>query len=96
MLSFECIDLEGLMGEVFLEPISDPLFSFDSRLLPAGRNSRDDLLALEEMVAAAAAGGLGKVRREGGKIPPSARRAGGSKGLWTLTRVSRVDMGCSK
>jgi hypothetical protein len=84
------------MGEVFLDPISDPLFSFDSRLLPAGRNSRDDLLAEEEMVAAAAAGGLGRVRREGGMIPPSARRAGGSEGRCTLTRVSLVDMGCRR
>ena len=94
MLSFECIDLDGLMGEVFLDPNSEPLFSFDSRLLPAGRNSRDDLLALDEMVAAAAAGGFGKVRLEGGSIPPSARLAGGSEGRWTLRRVlSRVDMG---
>jgi len=81
ILSFECIDLEGLIGDVFLDPTSDPLFSFDSLLLPAGLNSRDDILALEEMVAAAAAGGFGSVRREGGRSPPSALRAGGSDGL---------------
>lgn len=84
------------MGEVFLEPLSDPLFSlsFESSLLPAGRNSRDDRLAVDEIVGAAAAGGTGRVRRDGGTRVPSALLMGGSDDLGTLDRVlSRVDIG---
>lgn len=99
ILNFECIDLDGLIGEVFLDPLSEPLlsFSFESSRLPAGRNSREDRLALDEMVGAAADGGIGRVRREGGTKVPSARLMGGSDDRGTLDLVvSRVDIGCSK
>lgn len=96
-LSLWCIDLLGLMGEVSREPFSPSLLSLDSRRLPAGLNSRELRLAADEIVAAAAAGGLGSVRREGGTREPSARRIGASVVRGPFVRVtSRVDMGCSK
>lgn len=99
ILSFECRDLEGFIGDVFLDPLSEPLFSlsFESSLLPAGRNSREDLLAVDEMVGAAAEGGTGRVLRDGGTRVPSALLIGGSDDLGTLVRVlSRVDIGWSR
>ena len=99
-LSLACSDFDGLIGDVSREPFSPlSVVSFDSRRLPAGRNSRELRLAVEEMVAAAAAGGFGKVRLDGGTtiIEPSGRRKGASVVRGPFVReTSRVDIGCSR
>lgn len=76
--NLECSDLDGLIGDVAREPLSLSLgVSFEFRRA-TGRTSLDALFAFDEIVPAAAAGGMGRVRLEGGILGPrvSAGRGG--------------------